>query len=73
MKISMTLEDLERLLQEQIELVIDRFTGNSSSYNSNNTESTLSSLPIDWKSFKELGLSAKFPNDLIVLKKYNAT
>ena len=69
-KISITVSDLERLLNQQKDIVINRLLQSTSYYNGENTPGISKSLPINRKLFKEVGFSAKHPDDLIILKKY---
>jgi len=66
-----SLEQIEALLNEQKKLVVERLLGSTSYYNSTNTESVSSSLPIDKEKFTELGLKASLPKDIQILKNYN--
>lgn len=70
MKINMTLEQLERLLNAQKELVIIYLSSNTSSYNAESTDGCLKSLPINEFKMKEIGMKAKFPEEFNTLKKY---
>ena len=66
-----TIEQLERLLQEQKRITIEKLLGSTTYYNSENTDSVLKSLPIDKEKFIELGMKARFPDDIETLKRYN--
>jgi len=66
-----SLEQLENLLNEQKKIVIERLLGSTSYYNSTNTPSASSSLPIDKEKFTETGISARMPRDIEILKNYN--
>ena len=66
-----SIEQLEYLLREQKRLTIDQLLGSTTYYNSENTIGVLKSLPIDKDKFTELGMKAKLPNDIEILKRYN--
>lgn len=70
MKVSLTIEQLEKLLIQQKENVIENLAHNTTSYNSENTASNVACLPIDKDKFRNLGLKSRFPNDFDVLKRY---
>ena len=65
-----TIEQIESLLREQKKLVIEKLLNSTSYYNSENTESSLKSLPIDKNKFTELGEKADYPKDIKILKSY---
>jgi len=68
--IELTLQQIERLLDEQKELTISVLLGCSSRYNKESTDSHYKTLPIDEERFKEQGMTAKYPKDIEVLKRY---
>ena len=68
---NITIEQLESLLTQQKELVIEKLTGNSSQYNAGNTASQLNSLNINWEAMKKLGMTAQFPEEFKIIKKYS--
>ncbi len=70
MEIKITIEQLESMLCQQKKLVIDKLVGQSSQYNSTNTDGTISPLPIDETKFNQCGLGARFPDEFVTLKKY---
>jgi hypothetical protein len=69
-KIEITIEDLERLLQEQKRITVEKCLSHNYFYNKESTEGHLKTLPIDEDKFKEQGMSANFPNEFNILKKY---
>jgi len=69
-KISLSLTQLECLLNEQKEIVIEKLLGNSGHYNLESDEGHYNSLPIDKEKFKTSGTESKYPYDVIVLLKY---
>ena len=69
-KISITIYELEALLNEQKKIVIENLVSASSYYNSTNTSGSVSSLPIDKEKFYSLGMKSRFPNEFNVLQKY---
>lgn len=69
-EIKITIEQLERLLNQQKELVIERLVGQSGYYNLESDNGNYRTLPIDKVKFKEYGMRTSFPDDLIILKKY---
>lgn len=66
-----TLEQVEQLLIEQTALVTNRLMNNSSSYNANNTDSTIGPLSINREEFLKLGMETEYPRDIRILKKYS--
>lgn len=66
-----SIEQLEYLLSEQKKLTIERLLSSTSYYNSENTIGVSKSLPIDEEKFKELGMRARVPNDIEILRRYN--
>lgn len=69
-KIQMTIEQLQSLLFQQKIKTIEKCLTQTYFYNSESTESSLKNLPIDEAKFREHGLSAEYPQDFVVLKKY---
>lgn len=66
-----TIEQLEYLLREQKRITIEKLLGSTTYYNSENTDAVLKSLPIDKEKFTELGMKARFPDDIETLRRYN--
>lgn len=69
-KIEMTIEELQAILNEQKRITVEKCLSHNYCYNKESTEGNLKSLPIDEDKFKENGMSAKYPNDFDVLKRY---
>jgi len=69
-KISLTINQLESLLNQQKEMVIDKLSGQSSYYNLESDAGNSRTLPIDKDKFKLSGMQARYPNEFEVLKKY---
>lgn len=69
-KIELTIKELESMLTEQKLIMIERLAGGSGYYNTETTEGYHIPLTIDKEKFKEQGLTARFPNEFNVLKKY---
>lgn len=69
-EIKITITQLEYLLDQQKEITIERCMQNTSFYNSESTEGHMKSLPIDKEKFVKNGLTANYPHDFTVLKKY---
>lgn len=44
---------------------------NNSSYNANNTDSTIGPLSINREKFLKLGMETEYPRDIKILKKYS--
>jgi hypothetical protein len=70
MKIEIELEDLKKLLKEQIKLTAERLLDGTYQYNTESTESHLKTLPIDKNKFITKAMGTKFPDDILVLNKY---
>lgn len=70
MELKLTIEDLERLLNEQKRIVIEKLSGHTYYYNNESTESVAKDLPINKTKFSEVGMQAKFPSDFETLKRY---
>jgi hypothetical protein len=69
-KISMTVRQLEILLDDQKRLVVEALR-NTSYYNTENTDSHSKTIDnIDKEKFKELGMKARYPDELSIIKKY---
>lgn len=68
--ITISLDQLLHLLNHQKAKAIERLLGSASYYNLESTEGHSKSLPIDKGKFEEIGLSAKYPDDVLVLLKY---
>ena len=66
----MTIEDLEKMLHEQKRITVEKCLLHNYIYNKESTEGHSKSLPIDEDKFKKHGMSAKYPNDFEVLKRY---
>jgi len=66
----MTLEELQSILDQQIELVIEKLIHGSYIYNKESDDGSYKSLPIDEGKFKQIGRESKYPNDYNVLIKY---
>lgn len=69
-EIKITLDQLRWLFNQQKSLVIERLLSSTYAYNKESTEGHSKSLPIDAGKFEEIGLSAKYPDDMNVLTKY---
>ena len=69
-QINFTLEQVLRLLDEQKRIVVEELRGRSAYYNKESTEGHHKTLPIDEQKFSEVGLLARYPNDIITLKRY---
>ncbi len=70
MELKITLEQLERLLNEQKNNVIERLSGHTYAYNKESTEGHYKDLPIDKEKFFEIGMKAEYPSDYETLKRY---
>lgn len=70
MELKVTVQQLEQLLNEQKRLVVEKLLGQPGYYNSESDAGTIRSLPINKDKFTEVGMSAKLPNDVDVLKRY---
>ena len=68
--ITLSIEELEWLLKDQIGLTVEKCLSNTSYYNLESTEGVSKSLPIDKDKFRQEGLKTQFPNDFKILKKY---
>ncbi len=69
-KISMTINSLKNLLDQQKTLTIERLLGHNYLYNSESTDGHSKSLPIDKEKFMEVGHKAPYPPEYITLDKY---
>lgn len=69
-EITITISQLESLLNQQKTIVLKRLLDGTSYYNSESTPSHGKSLPIDKDKFMEFGEKADYPDDLNTLKKY---
>lgn len=69
-KINISLHQIIWLLNQQKAKTIERLLSSTSYYNPESTEGHSKSIPIDKDKFEEIGLSAKFPEDIQVLIKY---
>jgi hypothetical protein len=69
-EITITLTQLEILLDQQKELVIERLLQNSSYYNKESNSSCSKQMNIDDDKFRELGQKSNYPHDLKILRKY---
>ena len=69
-EITMTLNDLRDLLDEQIQLTINKLKSESYIYNKESTMGSSKSLPIDEDKMFKVGRETKYPNEYNVLKKY---
>ena len=70
MELKVTVQQLENLLNEQKRLVVEKLLGQTGYYNSESDAGNYRTLPIDKDKFTEVGLSARMPNDVDVLKRY---
>jgi len=68
--ITITLDQLKSLLDQQIEITIEKCMSQTSYYNDESTDSCSKSLPINKERFYKNGRNSKYPNDFIVLSKY---
>jgi hypothetical protein len=69
-EIKITLEDLERMLNRQKEIVIEKLSDHTSYWNGDSTESHYRSVNINKEKFSKQGMTSRFPEDFNVLKKY---
>lgn len=70
-KISISLNDLKRMLDQQKEIVIDTLLGQTYTYNKESIDGELKSMQnIDKDKFRKLGSQARYPDDFNVLKKF---
>ena len=69
-EITMTLNDLRNLLDQQIKLTIHKLKSDNYLYNKETTEGHMKTLPIDEEKMFEVGGKTEYPNDYEVLKKY---
>ena len=70
MNITISISELEYLLRQQKEITIEKLLSCTYYYNEESTDGNLKSMAINKDKFKEVGLTAKFPSDVEVLKKY---
>jgi len=68
--ITMSLDQLKWLFEQQKQIVIERLLGSKSYYNAANTPGHQFSLDIDEEKFKEIGFKSRYPGDYEVLIKY---
>lgn len=68
--ITLTLQELKSLLDQQKTITVEKCLSNSAYYNEESTESQAKSLPINPFKFKENGHACKYPSDFQVLTKY---
>lgn len=69
-EITMTVTQLEELLDRQKELVAERLLQNTSYYNPESNQSCSKAMNIDEGKFKVVAYKSPYPHDLKVLKKY---
>lgn len=69
-KISISIDDLERLLRMQKESVIKKLNQHTYYWNADSIEGKLIPVNINLDKFKEQGMSAEYPQEFEVLKKY---
>jgi len=69
-KLTLTLNQLAWLLNEQKRITVEKCLSHNYIYNLESTESQVKSLPIDVEKFKDHGMNAAFPKDFEVLVKY---
>lgn len=69
-EITITLTQLQILLDQQKELVIEALLGNSSYYNEDSTDGVSISMKINEDRFKQAGNRVGYPYDFKVLSKY---
>lgn len=69
-KITMTLYQLQSLLDEQKRLVIDRLRSYSYLYNTNSTSGQSIPMTIDEEKMKEVGMKTSYPDAYTTLKAY---
>ncbi|QYS85426.1 hypothetical protein JJC03_09260 [Flavobacterium oreochromis] len=67
-----TIEQLEYLFKQQKELVVDRLLNSTGSYNNKTDSGNYVPLDINKEEFRKIAMSAKMPNDIEILKKYDA-
>lgn len=70
MKINLTIEELEFLLDEQRKLTIEKCMSNTSYYNAKSTDGQSFTLDIDADKFRKNGMETRYPEDFRILKKY---
>ena len=71
MGIKITIQQLEILLCEQKLIVIEKLLSGTGYFNTESDASSYRTIDtIDKQKFKETGMDARFPDDLITLKKY---
>lgn len=69
-KITMDIQDLESLLNQQKRIVIERLLGSTSAYNPESNDGHSKSMNIKKEVFEELGMTARYPQEFQTLKKY---
>lgn len=70
MEVNFTMEQVEELLREQKRLVIEKLLRHTAYYNPQSTDSDLKTMDLKEDKFKEIGMAANLPQDIITLKKY---
>lgn len=68
--ITLTLDQLGILLDEQKDIVIEKLRGQSGYYNKESDDGNYRTMNIDEEKFKQVGREARYPSDYNVLKKY---
>lgn len=69
-EITITLEKLQDLLDQQKALVTEKLLGQTGYYNADSDEGNYRTLNIDDDKFKKLSREANYPDDYNILKKY---
>lgn len=69
-KITMSVNDLKRLLRIQKEIVIERLLQGTYAYNTESTDSNYKSLTIDNEKFTKKGMESPYPDEVLTLERY---
>jgi hypothetical protein len=69
-KITLTLDQIESLLNQQKRKTIEKLLSHTYLYNTESSGDTYKSLTIDKDKFTDQGMESSFPDDIEVLKKY---
>jgi hypothetical protein len=70
MEIKISIEDLERMLRRQKEIVIEKLSDQTGYWNGDSDAGNYRMVNINKEKFTEQGMGSRFPEEFIVLKKY---
>jgi hypothetical protein len=70
MELKITIDQLENLLMEQKRIVVEKLLDRTGYYNTESDSGNYRTLPIDKEKFLEVGMSARLPDDINILKRY---